>query len=248
MIIKINETGYIPASLIDTQSFIFEITLGSSGYFYLPITQNNGYSYDFIVNWGDNSLNENYTTSYFFSNYAKHYYNAGTYKISIRGLCQYLNFSGVPNSANLSLTSILQWGYIGIASLNHSFYNCTNLISLPSGPITGIDETVINFDASYIFGYCTSLPSIPSQLFLNLSNINTFLYSFSYCVGLSSIPSTLFDPTQLATNFAYTFFNCTPLVGNAPTLWTRGNVTVSTQCFYGCTNLTNYASIPAGWK
>jgi len=42
---------------------------------------------------------------------------------------------------------------------------------------------------------------------------------------------------------------CSLLIGNAPTLWLRDpEPTNHSNCFYNCTNLDNYASIPNDWK
>ena len=38
------------------------------------------------------------------------------------------------------------------------------------------------------------------------------------------------------------------MAGTAPTLWTRVPEPLGTGAFFGCTGLTNYASIPSNWK
>jgi hypothetical protein len=52
-------------------------------------------------------------------------------------------------------------------------------------------------------------------------------------------------------NIGYAFANCRKLTGTAPAhlLWNAPNITWSdtTDCFAGCTGLTNYNEIPASW-
>ena len=46
------------------------------------------------------------------------------------------------------------------------------------------------------------------------------------------------------------FYNCSKVVGAVPAdkLWNSGKTFNSSGCFAGCTLLTNYDEIPAGWK
>jgi len=50
------------------------------------------------------------------------------------------------------------------------------------------------------------------------------------------------------TDFNGTFYNCLYLGGNAPEIWNMPTVTNYSWCFYQCYGLSNYASIPSGWK
>lgn len=91
---------------------------------------------------------------------------------------------------------------------------------------------------------------------------------FIYCLGLTEISSNLFEDCTEVTNFACAF-DCSmlidtythPLTSSCPIdkdgtpLYNRSNgkegyatVTVSEGCFNGCTNMSDYASIPDEWK
>lgn len=77
---------------------------------------------------------------------------------------------------------------------------------------------------------------------------------------LQVIPNNVFDNNKNAVSFTRTFENCSGLTGNTPTgtdgleLWERAgqpgypSSIYGTQCFYRATRLTNYSSIPTGWK
>ena len=72
---------------------------------------------------------------------------------------------------------------------------------------------------------------------------------FFSCKSLTGeIPENLFKNCTKVTSFSAAFYNCKGLIGAAPELWKRENVTSSVECFDGCTGLSNYADIPAGWK
>ena len=51
-------------------------------------------------------------------------------------------------------------------------------------------------------------------------------------------------------NMTGMFYQCTSMGGAAEYYWNYSSFygTTHGSCFYGCTNLTNYASIPSDWK
>lgn len=57
-----------------------------------------------------------------------------------------------------------------------------------------------------------------------------------------------FDGTNI--NLSYMFNGCVLITGTVPAdkLWASGKTFTSTACFKGCTKLSNYSEIPAGWK
>ncbi len=79
-------------------------------------------------------------------------------------------------------------------------------------------------------------------------NVERFVGTFSNINITEVLPITLFDNCLKATNFAETFRSCTELTGNAPSLWSRSDITDSTLCFASCLKLSNYTSIPPEWK
>ena len=117
-------------------------------------------------------------------------------------------------------------------------------------------------DFSQTFYLCSGLTSIPENLFKYNTAVTSFSQTFSGCKGLTSIPENLFSNNTKVTNFSYTFSSCTGLTGNVPTdtdgtpIYNRSGegkegyavVTQHEGCFYNCTGLTDYDSIPSIWK
>ena len=140
---------------------------------------------------------------------------------------------------------------VNIEYFGATFQSCTGLTgSIPKDLFVNCTK-VTNFQTT--FNGCSGLTGgIPENLFSNCTKVTTFTSTFQNCRGLTgSIPEDLFANCIEVTNFQTTFRGCTGLTGNAPALWDTmvyPNVTVSTQCFGYCTNLSNYASIPDGWK
>ena len=145
-----------------------------------------------------------------------------------------------------------------------TFYNCTNLTSIPANLFSGLNTSSVS-NTSYMFRYtfygCSSLTSIPADLFSAIdtssaTNISSmFVGTFYNCSSLTSLPAGLFSTidTSSATNissmFNGTFRNCTSL-GSIPaglfsTIDTSSATNISSMfsdTFYNCSSLT---SIPA---
>ena len=133
-----------------------------------------------------------------------------------------------------------------VTDLSHVFYNCSGLTgSIPTGLFDNCPN-VTTF--SSIFYTCSGLTKIPAGLFDNCPDVTSFVHTFFNCVGLTEIPAGLFDSCPNVTNFNQTFAYSINLEGMAPDLWNRTNVTNFLKCFEHCTKLSNYNSIPSGWK
>ncbi len=220
-------------------------------------------TYDCTVDWGDGTTS-NHTTGALTHTYA----SASVRQIKITG--QYNGFR-LSNTTDIKdrILSVDQWGNVGFASFERALFGASNLVSIPNAPITGA-ENVTSFylcfratsitsiaptlfancplvtDFNYCFGF-TPLTLIPDTLFANCPRVTTFAYCFA-SASITSIPPTLFANCPLVTTFAQCFSNCTLATGAAPTLWLIYPSASGTSCFYNCTGLSNYASIPAGWK
>lgn len=113
-------------------------------------------------------------------------------------------------------------------SLEDTFRQCTSLQSLPDFLTTLTNVTTVKSMARD-----SGITSLPSDLFINMSNINDFSYCFSGCSNLTGT---------------------TPVDGNGYKLWERAGkagypTTINgTQCFRGCTQLDDYDEIPDDWK
>lgn len=103
-------------------------------------------------------------------------------------------------------------------------------------------------DVSYCFYGCSSIETILESIFLYNTELTNVAYCFYGCSKIKYIPSKVFRFNKKITNFSYTFANCTGIVGDVPELWNEFPDATGTGCFRGCTNASNYASIPDNWK
>ena len=153
------------------------------------------------------------------------------YVIKIRGNLSEIDTYGV-DSTEEKILKILQWGEINVISIDLS--HCINL-----GEIANPTEKSFK-DLRYIcFSNCTSLTSIPENLFANCPNVTEFYDTFGGCTSLTSISENLFANCPNATNFEWTFAGCSltsipeNLFANCP------NVTSFYYTFNGCSSLTS---------
>ena len=101
-------------------------------------------------------------------------------------------------------------GIQNIDNLNHMFYSCESLLSLPD--ISKWNTSNIT-DMSYMFSWCKSLAS-SSLLDIskwNTSNVTDMSYMFNGCESLSSLPNISKWNTSNVTNMSYMFSGCKSL-------------------------------------
>ena len=146
-----------------------------------------------------------------------------------------------------------------VTDFRYTFQNCRGLTSIPENLFSNNTAVTVFINTFY---YCTGLTSIPENLFSNNTKVTSFSRTFNSCFGLTSIPENLFSNNTKVASFSYTFSGCTGLTGNVPTdtdgtpIYNRSGegkegyavVTNYTGCFYNCTGLTDYSSIPTDWK
>lgn len=211
---------------------------------------------DVYIDYGDGTK-ENITKAN-----PTHTYAAGTYVMKLSGKCTDFTFN---TSTRDYLTELKKWGclenktYTFGGYINGSYTGCTNMKgSIPSPHNKSFKNGGI---FNYTFYNCIGLTgSIPEGLFSNCPNVISFTSTFDHCSGLTgSIPEQLFANCLNVSSFCYSsrgnygkgqgaFSGCRSLTGSAPELWNRTNVTNHYYCFYGCTQLDNYADIPDDWK
>lgn len=133
-----------------------------------------------------------------------------------------------------------------VIDFSSCFYSCTKLLSIPEGLFSN-NPNVTNFNAC--FRNCVNLTSIPENIFIYNSNVFNFSSCFQNCSSLKFIPIKLFNNNHKVSDFSYCFSSCILLSGNSPELWLRTSpVPDGSLCFHNCTGLSNYATIPNGWK
>ena len=105
---------------------------------------------------------------------------------------------------------------------------------------------------SYTWAHCGKLTGgLSGDLFKNAPNLQNASGTFYSCGGLDGeISSALFSDqaNPKLTTFTECFAGDSKLRGSAPTLWSQFSNADRTDCFAGCTSLSNYAEIPDGWK
>ncbi len=192
----------------------------------------------FIVDWGDNTVNEIIRIDTTEETYSHEYKTAGKYTIGFGGHATgYTDNSAISFAANQNVSGIA--GSIGLifstigdgtkkgqqSRFSGLFKQCTNLTgSIPENLFLGIKGPPVPRMFENIFSDCINLSgTIPEKLFAGIEGAPatfTFHGTFSNCSGLmGSIPENLFigikGPPQ-SNVFAGTFFACSGLSGSIP--------------------------------
>ncbi len=220
--------------------FKFQITTTAANtVFTCPLSDYIGLTPSLNIDWGDGS-NSGLITSSSSVNRIKTYATAGTYTITISGFMPGFTVNNNASIRNL-ITSIIQWGQVGLRALN--FYGCVNITSIPTsiamgavGAYDGLNE--MRTFASFMRG--TRISSIPSDIFFYSPLATTFTDTFSSIPTLTSVPNGLFTANTSATTFASCFFGCTALATVPSTLFDANTlVTNFSGTFRNCLALTN---------
>jgi len=191
-------------------------------------------TYNFVVDWGDG--NSGTVTTYNDSDATHVYTSTGSYQIKFLGNCT--EFRVLAGSIKNYITSVDNWGNMGFNMLN--FDGCSNLSSLPDGPITGAEEM-----DSYVYfcRNCTSLTVIPDNLFdlssAGLTTNSAFAYAFQN-TGITTVPADLFKYAVNASTSAFlrTFGDNANLTTLPDYLFKYNTSAVSWQaCFVNCPKL-----------
>ncbi len=152
-----------------------------------------------------------------------------------------------------------------VDDFSYAFSGCEKLQTIPDG-LFEYNINAVSF--MWAFSGCTSLTAIPEGLFDKCIEATRFESTFRECWCLQIIPTGLFDNNRKVLYFNETFEGCTALTGESPYtiinvdgqdvkvhLYERNNYGNYFQrlygyenCFEGCTNLTDYNSIPKNWK
>ena len=168
------------------------------------------FNYDFTVDYGDGTIKK--VTSYNDENRIHTYTNAGTYEISISGLCEGWSFSKVANNRD-NIIGFKQWGVI--KSKHIDFSSCANLTGNIPIPTTNSFNEIDSLRE--LFYRCENLTcKIPSNLFKNGSHIATLRNAFNFCGVTGNIPANLFSNCTNMENLTYIFGGAESITGNIP--------------------------------
>jgi hypothetical protein len=238
--------------------FAITVNSGSDSSFVLPIkpdTINN-----LAIDWGDGStqiVKTSPSTGTTYTGIPHTFPTANTnYQIKMYGTSI---ISGAPSFSNR--------GKCGFGFSNTAGYNVvtnkSKIISIDSDIMSLIPEgTELGVYFLFCcFQDCTSLTSIPDNFLNGLTSQqkDNFLYHCFYnCTSLTSIPDDFLSGLtgqQGAYSLHSCFYGCisltsaSPVNGDSIKLYDRVSGTgVGTRCFYNCTQMADYASIPASWK
>ena len=106
-----------------------------------------------------------------------------------------------------------------VTTFKSTFSNCTSLKSIPANLFANCPKVT---DFIGIFVKCTSLQSLPTGLFTNCPEVIDFSYTFSGCESIQYIPDGLFSHIPSAFSFYNTFADCTGLTGESPYTMVNG--------------------------
>ncbi len=168
------------------------------------------FNYNFTVDYGDGTVQK--VTSYNDENRIHTYANAGTYEVSITGLCEGWSFFNITNNRE-NIVEFKQWGVIRAKHID--FASCTNLTGKIPIPTT---NSFNEMDSLRLLFYgCTNLTcKIPSNLFKNGSHIVTLRNVFNFCGVTGNIPANLFSNCTNMENLTYIFGGAESITGNIP--------------------------------
>tara|TARA_E500000318_G_scaffold61574_1_gene57136 strand:+ start:5266 stop:6765 length:1500 start_codon:yes stop_codon:yes gene_type:complete len=159
----------------EPESFVTKWEIPSDG-FEEYIGTNENYAYDFVIDWGDGTIEEyNFENTEFI---AHTFEEAGTYTVAIQGDFPAFVAKGGEDIALTSLISIEQWGSIPWKSFQMAFAFCTNLgynaDDVPDlSNVTNMSRMFLqsSFDGD-ISGWDTSTIENMSHMFYFATNFN----------------------------------------------------------------------------
>ena len=206
--------------------------------------------YNYAVNWGDGSP----LTYVLYSGApgkAHTYESNGSFTITL------IVCDGKPGVLDMGVTGGVALFFDRIERVsNWGTPNLTQLrsrLGFPSSiPSTPLPDTMIDMIEMF---YQANLTSIPSVLFDNINPDGTSISMKSMFASssLTSIPTGLFVKESYnvpISSLESMFEGCSGIVSDVPELWNIAEyeAITHTNCFKGCVNASNYASIPNSWK
>ncbi len=269
--LMLNEVdNYLEEQLSDKSALKIVVNSGEDGLVVLPVNADETDATN--INWGDGTIgdqgiskakelklastNKEINLAAYNPGGIPHTYAEKNkeYTVTITGTCSKIG-SYYDQVTKDKIIEIAQWGETGLDYIELG--NCINLRKIAS-PSKNSFANMRSFDGA--FAGCTSLTSIPADLFANCSEVLDFSTAFADCSSLRSIPSDLFanclkveyDENNYNYGFTATFANCTSLTGDPIRLWAEGRAGITETtggegCYANCTGLNGYAQIPEHW-
>ena len=137
---------------------------------------------------------------------------------------------------------------VNVTNFSSLFNRCTSLSSIPVDTFR-YNTAVTTFNGAFV--NC-ALTSLPNNLFYYNSNVTNYGGAFSGNRTQCALPVTLFNLANINKVTVWTtMFNVTTantFTGTVQDIWNYASAgSTKTDCFQGCTGLSNYASIPVEW-
>ncbi|WP_349351416.1 MULTISPECIES: BspA family leucine-rich repeat surface protein [unclassified Flagellimonas] len=105
----------------------------------LAIGTNADYDYNFIIDWGDGSPQENINGV---NPNPSHVYDVGDeYLVAIKGSFPALRMGGADKASQDALVDVTQWGEQKWQSMSYAFQDCDNLVAFSAGEPPNLSET-----------------------------------------------------------------------------------------------------------
>lgn len=112
----------------------------------------------------------------------------------------------------------------------YAFYGCTSLTELPERLLNGTNAIMAYNAFKNTFSKCTSLKTIPADLFATCTKTQGITDTFIGCTSLTEIPEGLFDSCTECTDFQGLFTDCSNLR------------IIPVNIFDNCKKVTNFGS------
>ena len=149
-------------------------------------------TYNFIVDWGDNTTPDNITT-WNAAAVTHTYSTAGTYTITIKGILIGFSFGSLANSATsdrLKILTISRWGRLRLGNSGGYFSGCTNITL---NTITDILDLTGTTTLNSMFFECRLITTVGRMNEWNLSGVTILAAMFGMSVPSGTIGVGLFN-------------------------------------------------------
>lgn len=231
---------YCTTKNIDETDNSAQFLIDTTTYKTVKIGTVSGFTYNYIVNWGDGT-----STAHTTSAVPSHTYSTdGDKTITITGRFPAISYGIYGNTTSEPvLKEILSCKLVFTGTgLTDGFNGCTLLTTIPHDMFYCSPSVTTFYN---IFYGCAALTEIPEHLFDKNTQVtvDAFYSTFSGCTGLTAIPTDLFKyNTQVSTNgFRSTFYQ-NAYITSIPEDLFKYSQRVATgkyyQTFMECTGLT----------
>lgn len=220
-----NVKGQIKALLSNstpTQPFVAIFQTSSPGdAIELPLRA--GFNYNMTADWGDGTSIQT-ITSWNDVHKTHVYSSAGTYTVTLSGICEAWYFNNSGPTAGM-ITSVIDLGDMGWVNLENAFYGAYSLTSVAGGNVSHVT------DMAGMFRDTSSLASADFSTW-NTGNVTDMNYMFSGAMSID--PDTSSWNTAKVTDMAGMFYSNSSANPDT-TNWNTVNVTTMNNMFSSAT-------------